>query len=63
MPKSVLLQEIKTLRKDVEYIKEHMIDIDSILTEKERKQHEKSLKELKEGKTISLEKLKKELGI
>ncbi len=39
------------------------LDIDTFMTNKEIKRYEKSMKELKKGKTTSLYELKKELRI
>ena len=55
--------EIKALRRELTSIKKHIIDTDSIMTSEERRTHEQSMKELREGKTIPLSQLKKELGI
>ena len=58
-----LEKELKAMRKDLDYIKEHMIDIDTILTPAEKEALDEADKEYREGKTISLEKLRKELGL
>ena len=55
--------EIVELRGEVDFIKKHMFDPDCIMTAEEEERYEEAMKELKEGKTISLEDLKKELGI
>ena len=60
---SDVFNEIKALRKDVEYIKENMIDPDFIMTDEESIRFDESLKDLKTGKTTSLSDLKKELGL
>lgn len=59
---SKLFNEIRSLREDVSFIKKHMFDPDSIMTEEEAKRFKESMKELKEGKTISLKKVEEELG-
>ncbi len=41
----------------------NLINIDDIITHEEVKRYEKSMKELKKGKTTSLSSLKKELGL
>ena len=55
--------ELKAIREDLDFIKSHMVDIDSILTEEDYI----SLQEFREEKDsallISHEDLKKELGI
>ena len=58
-----LAEELKAIRKDLEYIKKHMFDPDTIMTLEEEKRFKTSLQELKEGKTSSLFSLKKELGL
>jgi len=54
--------ELKFLREEVTFIKKHMFDPDTIMTTEESKRFEKSMKELKQGKTTPLSELKKELG-
>lgn len=56
-------EELKSLKKDVNFIKKHMFDPDTIMTTEEARRFEESLKELKEGKTTPLSELKKELGL
>ncbi len=58
-----ILVRLTKLQSDIEYIKEHIVDIDTVLTIEEEEALEESLKELKEGKTISHKQLKKELGL
>src|SRR3989344_6806331 len=58
-----ILVRLTKLQSDMEYIKEHMVDVDTILTIEEEEALEESLKELKGGKTISHKELKKELGL
>ena len=56
-----IYNEIKDIKKDVSFIKNHVFDIDNIMTLEESKRFEKSMKELKAGKTTSLSQVKKEL--
>ena len=58
-----ILVRLTKLQSDMKYIKEHMVNVDTILTIEEEEALEESLKELKEGKTISHKELKKELGL
>ncbi len=58
-----IYDEVKSLKEDVSFIKEHMFDPDMIMTSEESKRFEQSMKELKDGKTIPFSKLKKELGL
>jgi len=63
MENTQILQELKDIKKDLNYIKEHMVDADMIMTPEEEERFEESLQDLKEGRTTSLEDLKKELGL
>lgn len=58
-----ILKDIKEIKKDLKYIKEHMVDIDTILTKDDKRALENARKEFKEGKTTSLEDLKKHLNL
>ena len=57
-----ILIELKEIRKDLNYIKAHMVDIDTILTPEESEKLEESIKEYKEGKAVSLEDFEKDMG-
>ena len=50
-----LFSEIKAIREDLNYIKEHMVDRDMVLTSEEEKRLDESIKEYKEGKSMQLE--------
>lgn len=56
-----VIEELRAIRKDIEFIKKHMIDIDMILTRKEEKILEESIREYEKGKTTKLEDLEKEM--
>ncbi|MBI3035335.1 hypothetical protein HYY71_03355 [Candidatus Woesearchaeota archaeon] len=56
-------KDLMEIKQDLKYIKEHMVDVDSILTEGDRVAINDARKELKEEKTTSLSDLKKELGL
>ena len=58
-----IYREILALRKEVQLIKNHMVDIDTIMTTEEEEKFERAMKDYKDGKTISLEDLKKELEL
>ena len=59
-----MYMELLALRKEVQFIKTHMFDPDTIMTtEEEEERYERAMRELKENKTTSLEDLKKELGL
>jgi hypothetical protein len=47
--------ELRAIRKELEYIRKHMVDVDMILTAEEERILERGLKEYKEGKTRSLD--------
>jgi hypothetical protein len=55
-----LIKELKAIREDLAYIKEHMVDIDTILTLEEEKILEEGITEFKEGKAINLEDLERD---
>lgn len=55
--------ELKAIREDIEYLKEHMADIDSIMTEDDFIAVTKAREEKKQGKLVPLDSLKKELGL
>ncbi|HLC32267.1 MAG TPA: hypothetical protein VJJ82_00410 [Candidatus Nanoarchaeia archaeon] len=54
MSEDTIVTELKAIRRDLNYIKEHMVDVDTILTPSEERVLEQSLKDYKEGKTVSL---------
>lgn len=60
MTNGQLIQELKEIKKDVQFIKEHMVDVDMILTPKEEVDLNKGLEELKEGKAVSLDIIKRD---
>jgi hypothetical protein len=55
-----IIEELKAIRRDLDFIKEHMVDIDTILTSEEEKILEEAVKEFREGKAAKLEKLESE---
>ena len=55
-----IFNELKNLKKEVDYIKNHMIDIEVIFTKDEEYEFDESLKELEEGRTFSFEEIKKD---
>ena len=60
IPKEITT-ELRAIRKDLSYIKMHMVDADTILTPKEEIKLEESLKEYSEGKATLLEDFEKEM--
>ena len=55
-----IYETLVELKRDVGFIKNHMADVDVILTPEENIELDESLKELEEGKTFSLENIKKD---
>jgi len=53
-----ILNELKSIKEELHYIKEHMVDADTILTADEKLLLDESIKNEKAGKLISLEELK-----
>ncbi len=52
-----ILERLERIEREVIEIKEHMVDVDTILTEEERKLLDQSFIHEKEGKLMSLEEL------
>lgn len=50
-----LTAELKAIRHDVEYIKEHMVDADSILTSEEQTRLDESITAHREGRSVKLQ--------
>ncbi len=55
-----ILSELKVIRKDLSYIKEHMVDMDFLLSPDEAERLGESIKEHEAGKSVSLEDFEKE---
>ena len=58
-----VIKELDSIKEQLIEIREHMVDIDCILTDEERKLVDESFKNQREGKLISLSEFKKELGL
>ena len=58
-----IIYELKAIRKDLDFIKSHMVDKDSILTEEDYLSLQEYRKDKDSGRLTSHEELKKELGI
>jgi hypothetical protein len=52
---ALILKEIREIKKEIAYIKEHILDMDRILTDEEIILLKEAEKEFEEGKTIKLE--------
>ena len=55
MTERALLQELRLIRQDLKYIKEHMIDQDMILTVEEKDLLDEGRRELRKGMTRTLD--------
>jgi hypothetical protein len=49
-----ILEELRTIRIDIEFIKGNMLDSDILLTCNEKSRLDESIEEFKKGKSISL---------
>ena len=58
-----LLNELKIIKVNIDFIKQHMVDIDSIMTAEDYEALKEYEKEKKTGKLVCHEELKKELGL
>ncbi|MDI9395893.1 MAG: hypothetical protein QM426_11015 [Euryarchaeota archaeon] len=58
-----VIRELDLIKKQLTDIREHMVDIDCILSDRERKLVDKSYEHQKKEKLTSLSDLKKELGL
>ena len=56
-----MTEELKAIRSDLDYIKKHMVDVDTILSSQEEKKLNEAVNEYKTGKSVSLEDFEKEL--
>lgn len=56
-------KDLQFLKKEIKTIKENMVDVDTILTEEEKKLVDESIEEEKKGELIGLDEVKKRLGI
>jgi hypothetical protein len=52
--------ELRAIRKELEYIRKHMVDVDMILTAEEARILEKGIKDYKEGRTRSLDEVERD---
>ena len=49
-----LLEKLEEIKEELHYIREHMVDVDMVLTPKEEKRLNAALSEYKRGKAVSL---------
>ncbi len=57
-----IIDELQAIHDELSYIRNHMIDIDSILTSEETVILEEGLEELERGETVPFSELKAERG-
>ncbi len=60
MASSDVLEELKIIRNDIQYIKENMVDVDMVLTSAEVEILAESINEYKTGRTIRLNDLERD---
>ncbi len=58
-----ILEELKAIKSEIDYIKENMPDKEMFLSSKEKSLLQKSFQNEREGKLISSKDLRKKLGI
>jgi len=58
-----IYEKLLEFQKEVNIIKSQIVDEDTIMTSEESERFDQAMKELEEGKAISHEDLKKELGL
>ena len=58
MSNEEIVKELNKIKKELSYIKAHMVDVDTVLTADEEMRLNESIAEYKAGKVISLEELK-----
>ncbi len=56
-----IMQELKEIRQELNFIKQHMVDADTILTKEEVVLLDEALEEHKRGETTTIDDLRKEL--
>ena len=54
----IIMNKLDMIKAELEYIKQHMVDVDIILTEEERKMLDESVEHEENGELISLEELR-----
>lgn len=63
MVKQKLVKELKEIKAELKFIKSHMVDVDSIMTEDDYASLQEYRKQKMAGKLIPHAQLKKELGL
>ena len=57
-----VMNELREIKKEIHFIKEHIVDIDTILTPEEEKRLDESLHEFKTGRAVPLAEFEKEMN-
>ena len=57
---NLIINKLDLIKAELDYIKNHMVDVDTILTSQEESRLNESLEEFSKGKTSSLEEVEKE---
>ncbi len=55
------MEKLDTIKEELDYIKSHMIDVDTILTPEEEVRLDESLDDFKKGRTTSLQEFEEEM--
>ena len=67
MPEAInsgeIVHELRSIREDLDFIKDHMVDIDSIMTEDDYLSLNEYRDEKSSGRLTSHEELKREIGL
>ncbi len=56
-----IMEKLDTIKEELDYIKDHMVDVDTILTPDEEARLDESLDDFKNGRTTSVERFEKEM--
>ena len=56
-----VMEKLDTIKSELDFIKKHIVDADTILTSREEERLEESLEDLRKGRTTSLEEFQKEM--
>ncbi|MBI4147272.1 hypothetical protein HY494_01325 [Candidatus Woesearchaeota archaeon] len=59
----LVMGQLKSIKEELDYIKEHMVDRDMFLDVEEMKLLQESYEHEKQGELVSQEELEKELGL
>jgi len=54
-----IIHELQEIKKELHYIRSHMIDVDTFLTPEEEQSVEEAISDFENGETISFDQMKK----